>query len=595
MILWVAIAAVGLLQIPFQTTTIREESGYDLNNEIMVYRSEAKDIPAFLSSYQSGDVSFERYVNTDYAGSLDGASYWFLIEEDLLKAFIDGHQDSMNLIEIGKPQLDAFTVFFINKNQEVVVEKDYGRQLPFDQRDYNHRRYYIDIDNPEDISAILFHVKTSSYLQFPVKLWHESEWIDVLSDDMIGHGLFYGALLIMLLYNIILGISIRDRNYIYFSLFILSYGMMQAIWDGFAFQFLWPNNGSWDLQSNPVIINIVSFSLLGFTMNFMKVSRRTRWLKLTYNISYVMHGLAVVMVFIVSSSVSVYLAMFNALSTLLLSLIAIIRKEFSSRAEVLYMLAWQFFLATNTLNILAGMKLIPYTRVTEVSPKIAIIGLIALFSLALSEKLNTVEYLRGIEEEKRTLLKNLHEMHVKISSTREMQAVFDYLLDMFYSITRYEDGIIVIFDSEHKELDYFDKRSGTIDRLWVNETFYDSIYKEIAESESGSFEETKSLGFLSEHRWKSTDIIPLINLNHPIGFIVLGSKGSAAIDFATREAINDFATQIAVTIDNKRLLDNVTYQARHDFLTKAITEGTSLNVLRSYMIQWQKMKLLVLS
>lgn len=186
-------------------------------------------------------------------------------------------------------------------------------------------------------------------------------------------------------------------------------------------------------------------------------------------------------------------------------------------------------------------------------------------------------------------------MHVKISSTREMQAVFDYLLDMFYSITRYEDGIIVIFDSEHKELDYFDKRSGTIDRLWVNETFYDSIYKEIAESESGSFEETKSLGFLSEHRWKSTDIIPLINLNHPIGFIVLGSKGSAAIDFATREAINDFATQIAVTIDNKRLLDNVTYQARHDFLTKAITEGTSLNVLRSYMIQWQKMKLLVLS
>jgi hypothetical protein len=66
---------------------------------------------------------------------------------------------------------------------------------------------------------------------------------------------------------------------------------------------------------------------------------------------------------------------------------------------MIYLLAWQFFLRANALNILAEIKLLPYTIITEISPKLAIIGLIALFSLALSEKFNTVEYLRGIEVE----------------------------------------------------------------------------------------------------------------------------------------------------------------------------------------------------
>ncbi|GAB6107283.1 sensor domain-containing diguanylate cyclase [Fusibacter bizertensis] len=571
LILWIVVGAIALLQIPLEFVIGIDVKGYDLKDEILVYKAIDDDPIQFLEQYKQGTIQFEKYADTNYAGGLTGATYWFLIKKDMLDDFVKNHENELNLVEIGKPQLDQFTVYFLNNENGLASSKAYGRSLPFHARDYNHRDYFIKIPSIEPSGGVLFQVKTSSYLQFPIKLWHESEWIDHLNNDLIIHGLFYGALLIMLIYNIILGISIRDRNYIFFSFFILSFGLLQATWDGFAFQFLWPNNGIWDLHSNPVLINLVSVSFLAFTMNFMNLTKTTKRLKVAYSISSLLHGIAILCVFVIPSSMSVYLAMLNASCSFVLTLIAIILKKVSSRAEVIYLLAWQFFIATSLLNILAGFKIIPYTSITELSPKIAIIGLIALFSLALSEKLNIVEYLRGIESEKRVLLKTLHDMHVKISSTKEIHGVFVYLLDMFYGITYYEDGIIVLFDNDNRTLDVYDKKTNCIDCIQVDEELFVDVQEKLKERNEDKQwgEYLKKLSFLKGIEWESYDVIPLMNLDEPIGFIALGSKTQVVLDDTTRETINDFATQIAITIDNKRLLDNVTFQARHDFLTNA--------------------------
>ncbi len=567
LILWLAIALIGLLQIPIQSASQIGSEGESLETSLKVYEMKGDDEETFFKAFHRGEIDFLLYGDTDYAGSLTDSAYWFYVEEAVIEGFRSGYEDELNLIEIGKPQLDYFTVYMLDGDKNILSQKDYGRNLSFDQRDYNHRNYYIELKG-DQVESVLFYVKTDSYLQFPIKLWHESGWVDMLTGDMFGHGIFYGALLIMLVYNMILGISIKDMKYVYFSLFILSYTMLQATWDGFAFQFLWPNSGLWDLRANPVFIDLVSMSLLGFTMNFLKVPGVNR-LRKVYLASMWIHLVSILLVFILPSSQSVYLAMFNALCTLVIATLAIVSQKISNRAEVLFLLAWQFFIGANALNILSGLKMIPYTMVTELSPKIAILGLISIFSLALSEKLNTVEYLRGVEVEKRLLLKNLHEMHVKISSAQEIEDVFDYLLDMFHSITSYDQGMIGLLDRERKHMDIYDKEGQEIRHLSLEEDVYTSIYDELKHHEASDYTRTLALATAHGINDENVDVIPLVNLNHPIGFIALGSQSTVIVNENVQETIEDFATQIAVTIDNKRLLSNVIYQARHDFLTNA--------------------------
>ncbi len=53
-------------------------------------------------------------------------------------------------------------------------------------------------------------------------------------------GLFYGILLIMVVYNLILHFFLRERTYLYYVLYVLSGTLLFLSEDGLGFQYLWP-------------------------------------------------------------------------------------------------------------------------------------------------------------------------------------------------------------------------------------------------------------------------------------------------------------------------------------------------------------------
>jgi diguanylate cyclase (GGDEF)-like protein len=571
--LWLITILVGVIQIPLKSVLETDTLGYSFYENLLVYRTQKEDTSSFFDALSQGTIPFEHYKDTDYAGSLTTDTFWFMISGDAYDNFVQSDKESIHLVEIAKPQLDHIAVYLLNHDQQIIDTYVVGRNHPYTHRPINHRNYFIPIYNTETIDSVIFQVKTNSYLQFPVTLWHDKDWSDFLHQDLFGNGLFYGAVFIMLIYNLILGLSIKDRNNIYFSLFILFFALMQGTWDGFGFQYLWPNNGKWDLMANPVSINLVSLSFIVFSANLLAPPNTKPLKKRVYQFALFTHFLALISIFFLSSSMNVYIAMLNASLTLLLSIVFLIQKGLKSRTEMIYLLAWQFFLGANTLNILAGIKLLPYTIITEISPKLAVIGLIALFSLALSEKFNTVEYLRGIEVEKRRLLKHLHDMHKKISSTQDIHIIFEYLLNMFHSITDFEEGLVVLLDQDLHACDIYSNSSQKIHSIELTLSEFDELNTLILKEDDMPlpFED----GILNtciqyiNHKPTSLYLIPLISLNQPIGFVLLTSATTVALDNITQETIEDFASQIAITLYNTKLFNKVNLQAQYDALTIA--------------------------
>ena len=68
-------------------------------------------------------------------------------------------------------------------------------------------------------------------------------------------GLYGGALLAMLLYNLMLFLSLRDRSHLYYVGYLTVFGVAQLTLNGMAFQYLWPTHPDWGNWALPVCMS----------------------------------------------------------------------------------------------------------------------------------------------------------------------------------------------------------------------------------------------------------------------------------------------------------------------------------------------------
>jgi two-component system, sensor histidine kinase LadS len=68
--------------------------------------------------------------------------------------------------------------------------------------------------------------------------------------DQLFSGVYYGALFILLLYNLFLLFLFRQRAYAYLVLFIFSFTCFWLFYDGFVLQFIQIDNPRWATTAN---------------------------------------------------------------------------------------------------------------------------------------------------------------------------------------------------------------------------------------------------------------------------------------------------------------------------------------------------------
>jgi len=101
--------------------------------------------------------------------------------------------------------------------------------------------------------------------------------------DRIVLGMFYGVMLVIVLYNLGIFFAIREPSYVYF---VILETMMAACWGlffGDTVEFLWPNHPGWDFYFLWIGLLIGGFSLAQFLRTYLGMPqyfpRIDRWLK----------------------------------------------------------------------------------------------------------------------------------------------------------------------------------------------------------------------------------------------------------------------------------------------------------------------------
>lgn len=182
------------------------------------------------------------------------------------------------LLEVQYAPLDKLDLY-IQSDSDTLVHKTSGDIFPISKHEVRHPQPIFSFSIlPNKTKTIYLRVETISSVQLPIVLWQHDQFFKVNSHIQIFNGLFYGAMLVMVLYQLFLFLSIRDKTTFYYVLTLLSMTDIVAFFQGYTFLYLYPEhpmlNDVFATFSGPVFI--ICSTLL--TRAFLNLRRFSPWL-----------------------------------------------------------------------------------------------------------------------------------------------------------------------------------------------------------------------------------------------------------------------------------------------------------------------------
>lgn len=172
------------------------------------------------------------------------------------------------LLEIAYPMLDSVVVFIPESG--VFVSKTMGDHFPFYHREIEYRNCIFSFTEPPATERTYYiRFRTTSSMNIPLYMWSQPALTQSISREQLIVGLYYGAMLVMLLYNLFLFIGIRDTSYLYYILFIAGQIMYQFTLNGLSFQYLWQDAIWWANNCLPCFMSFATFWAVFFARSFL--------------------------------------------------------------------------------------------------------------------------------------------------------------------------------------------------------------------------------------------------------------------------------------------------------------------------------------
>lgn len=180
------------------------------------------------------------------------------------------------LLEIDRNQFDQIEVYSVRDSEFSRLNIDpVGVEF---NTDYSKVAQTIIPIHPKNGELIHYYIKVRmEHFPFfmPIKIWQSQAYTEKQSIWFILRGFFYGAVGVMVLYNLFIFLTIRDRTYLYYILYMSSFAMLISIFEGVSYAALWNDNQWFHVRSIPVFMGIVGFFVGLFTKSFLPTKRYT--------------------------------------------------------------------------------------------------------------------------------------------------------------------------------------------------------------------------------------------------------------------------------------------------------------------------------
>lgn len=358
-----------------------------------------------------------------FSRGYNDAAWWLRFDVRRLNVSKD-----RDLLEIAYPVLDHVEVWVLNRGM-VVAHYLMGDKQPFDSRPIAHRHFLVPLEmQAQETYTVVLRVRTASSVQVPITLWENRAYVAHDQLRLMGLGLYFGAMLVMVIYNFFVFLIVRERNYFYYVMYVLSIMLFMASLNGVAFQFLWPQATTWNDEA--IIITLSGTLLFGalFTMRFLELPRHLPWLvpamRLLIAAALLIMAAAFLLTYDVLIRLAVVVGAFACLGGLLASSLRWRQGDATAR---FYTIAWSFMLLGGIVLALNKFQVLPQNLFTENSVLFGSALEVVLLSFALAERINEEKRLRfnaqqsTLEAERQTRLAQVEALSAQRQANEKLE------------------------------------------------------------------------------------------------------------------------------------------------------------------------------
>lgn len=411
----------------------------------MYAQTSEKEIIQIFSSQDSYKIEKSVYIYQDERNSVD---FEEILKPILQKKFRKNTLESMNfgqtsagiwlkfevqhkdfreitdwLLSLNSPLCD-YVKFYFKDKKGLWQSYHAGDAIPKKQWKMPNRNFVFPL-RIEDGSVHTYYMyfATAGSMQIGLRLETPLKFSETKANNELGYGMFYGMLLMAILYNSFIYISFKDKNHLLYVIYVLMSFLAQSALSGHLSYYVLGNHPYLLSISIPVLMALANISLPLFAIYFLQVKKYTPkmyyllWLVITFNF------VDLIAAFFINSRYSISFTEFWAmLVPIILTYTTVICYQKGNKSARFFLLAWVFFIAGLLLTHLRNFGLIEVNFWTIHGFRIGLIFTVGLISLALADRYNLIrrEALRMQKEANESLEQGVSERTTQLKKSNEL-------------------------------------------------------------------------------------------------------------------------------------------------------------------------------
>jgi signal transduction histidine kinase/CheY-like chemotaxis protein len=310
-------------------------------------------------------------------------------------------------LEVKYPLLDFLDLYTPTDSGTFTVLKS-GDSLPFKQRSIQHKNNIFPIRlAPGEQKTLYLRCETTSSLNLPLTLHSPASLAEEITLEQTLLGIYYGILLVMMIYNFFIYLGLKDSTYLFYVFFVFTYMLFQLSVNGMAFQYFWPNQIWWANNCTPFFIFLAYIFATQFTRNILNTARNVPRIDLILRVGLVLSVIGAILALFVGYTLSIRLATLVSLTVVALIIAGFICMIKGYRPARYYFLAWSVSMLGVTVYALKTFGILPHTFITHWGIQIGSAWEVILLSMGLADRFQLMKqekeqiqtvYARKLEE-----------------------------------------------------------------------------------------------------------------------------------------------------------------------------------------------------
>lgn len=294
-------------------------------------------------------------------------------------------------LEVGYPLISDIELYRV-RDGNLISRSQAGAAYPFSTRKVNSRKFIFPLaEEPRSRTEYFLRFKSKGSMNLHLYSWTSDALRDGLLNEQLLMGLYYGAVLVMLIYNFFLFFSTRDKSYLYYFFYYTGFFLFQASLNGLASQYLWPEAVWWSEHSLSFLILVSLIFAMNFCRSFLKLDENIPRMNEIFIVMILLDLVLIPFSFLMSYVVMVSVAMILTLLTAFLVTIALSITLYQGyKPARYYAVAWSFFWIGVVLYSLKTFTILSETFVTTWSMQSASMVEIILISFGLADRINYI-------------------------------------------------------------------------------------------------------------------------------------------------------------------------------------------------------------